>query len=226
MHGSQSGVNKAGPRVGQWPVAWVAPLALTLALAAPAAADPFGPASPIAGLGDEPGRAEISGAALTAGAAAIAVASDDGGARRAGLAFGDTAARVHNFGRPGAFDLALAANASGDVALTFTVGHVAYLTTCHRGACRPTVRVGSAPAKPQSAVAVQPGTGRTTVIWRGDKRLQWRITTHGKLGPAHTLRELGDRPQLATDDSGKTIAVWLGERSGVRTAARRAGEFP
>src|SRR4051812_18712049 len=104
MHGSQSGVIKSRPWVGQWPVAWVAPLALTLALAAPAAAEPFGPASPIAGLGDEPGRAEISGTALAAGgASAIAVTSDDGGARRAGLAFGDAAAapaRVHNFGRP------------------------------------------------------------------------------------------------------------------------------
>jgi hypothetical protein len=93
--------------------------------------------------------------------------------------------------------------------------------------------VGTSALKPESAVAVQPGTGRTIVLWRGREhganRLQWRITTNGKLGPVHTLGEFGDNPALATDASGKTVAVWLADhragRRGVRTAARRVGEF-
>ena len=68
--------------------------------------------------------------------------------------------------------------------------------------------------------------GRTT---KGGNRLKWRITTKGKLGAPHTLGEFGDNPQLATDASGKTVAVWLADRrakrQGVRTAARRVGEF-
>jgi hypothetical protein len=94
--------------------------------------------------------------------------------------------------------------------------------------------VGTSALKPQSAVAVQPVTGRTLVVWRGrttkgGNRLKWRITTNGKLGAPHTLGEFGDNPQLATDASGKTVAVWLADRrakrQGVRTAARRVGEF-
>lgn len=120
------------------------------------------------------------------------------------------------------------------MALTFTVGHVAYLATCHAGRCRPTARVGSSSLKPQSAVAVQPFTGRALVRWhartsKGVNRLRWRITTNGKLGRTHTLGEFGDSPQLATDASGKTVAVWLADRrarrQGVRTAARRVSEF-
>jgi hypothetical protein len=79
---------------------------------------------------------------------------------------------------------------------------------------------------------VQPGSGRTIVMWRGHtsrgNRLQWRITTGDKLGRVHTLGEFGDTPKLATDASGRTVAVWLDRRSGhrgVRTAARRVGEF-
>ena len=94
--------------------------------------------------------------------------------------------------------------------------------------------MGTSALKPQSAVAVQPVTGRTIVVWRGRttkgvNRLKWRITTKGKLGAPHTLGEFGDNPQLATDASGKTVAVWLADRrarrQGVRTAARRVGEF-
>src|SRR5262245_17594054 len=100
---------------------------LPLVLAAPAAAAPFAPATPVAGLGNQPALAEISGAALAAnGSSAIVATSDNAGARRAAAAFGDAAlppALAHGFGRAGAFDLALGANASGDVALTFTVGH-------------------------------------------------------------------------------------------------------
>jgi hypothetical protein len=69
-------------------------------------------------------------------------------------------------------------------------------------------------------------------MWRGHTsrggRLQWRITTGDKLGPVHTLGEFGDTPKLATDASGRTVAVWLDRRSGrrgVRTSARRVGEF-
>ena len=83
---------------------------------------------------------------------------------------------------------------------------------------------------------MQPGNGRLTVIWRGrskggSNRLQWRITTGGKLGAVHTLGEFGNDPRLGTDASGKTVAVWTryaihpSDAKGLRTAARRVGEF-
>jgi hypothetical protein len=218
------------------------PAALTaslLALAAPAGAQSFRPATPVAGLGAQPALAQVTGAALARdGGSVIAGTADDAGRRRAFAAFGDAAAppaTARGFGPPaGAFDLAMAANASGDVALTYTVGHVAYLTTCRAGRCRPTTRVGTSPIKPQSAVAVQPSSGRAIVMWRGRtrsgaNRLLWRITTNGRLGRIHTLGEFGDAPRLGTDASGRTVAVWLADgragRRGVRSAARRAGAF-
>jgi hypothetical protein len=96
-----------------------------LALASPAAAATFGPATPIAGFGDEPAQAAIGGAALmSGGTSAIAGISDNDGNRRAAVAFVSATsppAAAHGFGPAGAFDLAMGANASGDVALTFTV---------------------------------------------------------------------------------------------------------
>jgi hypothetical protein len=131
--------------------------------------------------------------------------------------------------------VASAADASGHTALVFSVGHVAYLVTCRRTACRPAVRAGTSRVQPEPAVAVQPGTGRMLVLWRGHTRrgadrLQWRITgAHGTLGPTHTIGEFGDTPKVVTDATGTTVAVWLADsrsaRRGVRTAARRAGEF-
>jgi len=111
--------------------------------------------------------------------------------------------------------------------------HDALPISCAGSSCR-SQRVGSSSVKPQSAVAIQPGTTRTLVLWRGRtrsgvNRLQWRITTNGRLGATHTLGEFGDNPQLATDASGRTVAVWLADRrarrTGVRTAARRVGAF-
>ena len=214
---------------------------LVVLLLAPASAlaAPFGPATPITGFGNQPALAQIAGAAIDAnGASAIFGGADFSNNRRAVAAFGPATgppSTARGFGpSSGAFDLALGANASGDVALTFTVGRIAYLATCHAGRCGSTVRVGDSALKPQSAVAVQPTTGRTTVMWRGRthsgvNRLMWRITTDGRLGATHTLGEFGDNPQLATDASGRTVAVWLADRRrgtrGVRTAARRVGEF-
>jgi hypothetical protein len=210
-------------------------LALAAALSLPAAASaaPFAPATTLGGFGSRPALAEINGAALSASdASVVAGTSDNGTDRRAVAAFG-SAISARGFGpTSGAFDLSFTSTAAGDTALTFTVGHVAYLVTCRETRCRPTARVGTSAVKPESAVAVEPGSGRTTVMWRGHTsrggRLQWRITTNGKLGPVHTLGEFGDTPKLVTDASGKTVAVWLDRRSGrrgVRTAARRVGEF-
>jgi hypothetical protein len=210
-----------------------------LAGASGAAAAPFALPTPIAGFGDQPALGQISGVALAAdGASAVVGSASNHNARRTVAAFGTAAsppATARGLGpTSGAFDIALASNTDGDVAITFTVGHVAYLTLCGEGRCGSTQRVGTSTLKPQSAVAVQPGSGRTIVLWRGrtsrgTNRLQWRITTGGRLGATHTLGEFGDAPQLATDDSGRTVAVWVADRRagrrGVRSAARRTGEF-
>jgi hypothetical protein len=115
----------------------------------------------------------------------------------------------------------------GRGAVVWSVGHRVLLSLCDDGRCAPAVTVGSSQRNPQAQVAVDPSSGRATVLWRGSasgrQRLQWRITTGGRLGPVHTLGEFGDTPRIGTDASGKTIAVWL--HGGVRTAARRVGEF-
>jgi hypothetical protein len=213
-------------------------LAFALLLAAPAAAPAavtFGPSATVGGFGNRPEAAQVNAAALSpSGAVTLAGSSDtlSGGVdnRRAALGFGATA---QSFGPVGAYGVAFAADASGDSALTWSVGHVAYLTTCQAARCA-TQRAGSSALKPESAVAVQPRTGRTIVLWRGRtqsgaNRLQWRITTNGRLGSTHTLGEFGDDPQVATDASGKTVAVWLADSRrglhGVRSAARQKGEF-
>jgi hypothetical protein len=214
-------------------------LALALLLAAPAAAQAavtFGAPATVGGFGNRPAAAQVNAAALSpSGAVTLAGSSDtlSGGVdnRRAALSFGATA---QGFGPGvGAYGIAFAADASGHSALTWSVGHVAYLTTCVAARCS-TQRAGSSALKPESAVAVQPRTGRTIVLWRGRThggvdRLQWRVTTNGRLGSTHTLGEFGDDPQLATDASGKTVAVWLADSRrglhGVRTAARQKGEF-
>jgi hypothetical protein len=131
------------------------------------------------------------------------------------------------------YDTVFAANASGDVATAFAIGRTAYLTICHNGSCEATARVGRGQTKPQPAVAVQAGSGRAIVLWRGSKhgvsRLQWRITTNGKLGATHTLSKAGDSPRVAIDASGRTVAVWIADRrarpQGVRSTTRRSGEF-
>jgi len=214
-------------------------VAAVLAAAGPAAAAPFGTPTTIAGFGNQPALGQVSGAALAAdGSSAVVGSASNSNNRRTVAAFGTAAsppATARGLGpSSGAFDIALASNADGDVAITFTVGHVAYLTLCSEGRCGSTTRVGTSNLKPQSAVAVQPGNGRTIVLWRGrtsrgTNRLQWRITTDGRLGATHTLGEFGDTPKLATDDSGRTVAVWVADRRanrrGLRTAARRKGEF-
>jgi hypothetical protein len=220
-------------------------LAITAAafamLAAPASAGAviFGPPTTIAGFGDQPALGQVSGAALAAnGASTIVGSASNQNNRRTVAAFGGAAAppaSARGLGpTSGAYDIALASNADGDSAITFSIRNVAYLTLCAERRCGSTQRVGTSSLKPQSAVAVQPDTGRTVVLWRGrtsggSNRLQWRITTDGSLGATHTLGEFGDTPKVATDASGRTIAVWVADRRagrrGLRTAARRKGEF-
>lgn len=213
--------------------------ALLMLHAAPAGAAPSGPVITVSGFGDQPGLAQIVAATLAPnGMTAITGSSDTAGMRRAVVAFGtaDGIGPARGLGpRAGAFDVASAADASGHTALAFSVGHVAYLATCRRTTCRRAVPVGTSRVNPEPAVAVQPRTGRTLVLWRGHTRrgadrLQWRITKmQGMLGPTHTLGEFGDTPQVVTDATGRTVAVWLADprssRGGVRTAARRARQF-
>lgn len=214
-------------------------LAAALLLPAVASGATFAPATPISGVGDEAALAHVGGAALTAaGASAVVGISDFGGRRAPFAAFGTASAppsAASGGGPPaGAHDLAFAADAAGDVALTYSVAHVAYVTTCRGSTCRPVARVGRSSLEPQPAVAVQPRSGRTVVMWRGRtsrgiNRLQWRITTNGRLGATHTLGEFGATPRLGTDATGRTVGAWLadrrGRRNGIRTAARRVGEF-
>src|SRR5690348_16993782 len=162
-----------------------------LAAAAPAAAAPFGTPTTISGFGNQPALGQISGVTLAAdGASAVVGSASNSNARRTVAAFGNAAsppASARGLGpTSGAYDIAIASNDDGDVAITFSVRNVAYLTLCSERHCGSTQRVGTSSLKPQSAVAVQPGNGRTMVLWRGRtssgrSRLQWRITTDGRL---------------------------------------------
>jgi hypothetical protein len=217
---------------------WAAVVALGVAPASPAAAATFSGPTPVAGFGDTPALAQVAGAALAQdGSSAIAGSAQNTGLRQVVAAFGNATsppAAARGFGpASGTYDVTFASNVSGDVAVAYSVGHVAYLTMCHGSRCA-TQRVGASAVKPQPAVAVQPRTGRTIVLWRGHtarglNRLQWRVTSGSRLGRTHTLGEFGDTPRVVTDASGSTVAAWRADgragRHGVRTATRSAGEF-
>jgi hypothetical protein len=106
-------------------------VAAVLWLPGAASAASFAPATTLGGFGNQPALAQINGAALSASdASVVAGTSATGGNRRAVAALGH-ATSARGFGpTSGAFDLSFASTAAGDTALTFTVGHVAYLVTC------------------------------------------------------------------------------------------------
>jgi hypothetical protein len=221
-------------RVALAPLAAAAVVALTPAAPAVAA---FGPAAPLPGVGS---GAALTGAAIdSTGTATIVGSGPASGARRAfavTIRPGAAPAAAAPLGPAGGVStLPQVAVAGRFAAVTFAVAHTAYLSTCRAGSCSRAVTVARSPLFPQPAVAVDP-SGRVTVLWRGRTsggalRLQWRVTTNGKLGATHTLGELGDRPVLTADPTGKVVAVWqrhvvrASDPTGLRTAARRVGEF-
>jgi hypothetical protein len=211
-------------------------------LAATASAAPFGAAAPVAGFGTSPGLAGLSSAAAGAdGSSLVGATRSVSDGRQALVAegrAGQPPVRTEVLGAAGDITSQpqAAVDDQGHGAVVFGRGNTAYLSVCEEGSCATPVKVGTSALKPEPDVAVQPGSGRVTVIWRGrsksaSNRLQWRITTHGKLGAVHTLGEFGNDPQLGTDASGKTVAVWTryvihaSDPTGLRSAARRVGEF-
>jgi len=214
----------------------------SLAFAAAAAAAPFGAPTPIAGFGASPLLAGLASAAAGAdGSSLIGATRSVADHRQPLVAEGRTGqppVRTELLGPSG--DITSQPRAvlddEGHGAVVFARGNTAYLSTCEKGSCATPVKVGSSALKPEPDVAVAPGSGRLTVLWRGrskggSNRLQWRITTGGKLGVVHTLGEFGNDPRLGTDASGKTVAVWTryvihaSDPKGLRTASRRVGEF-
>ena len=218
-----------------------APLALLL-FASSASAAPFGPAAPIAGFGTSPILAGLSSAAVGADGSSLIAGTRDVDDRRQAIVaegrVGQLPVRTELLGPAGDITSQprAAVDDEGHGAVVFARGSTAYLSVCEDGSCAMPIKVGTSALKPEPDVAVQPGNGRITVLWRGRSksganRLQWRITTGGKLGAVHTLGEFGDTPRLGTDASGKTVAVWTqhvthaSDPRGLRTAARRVGEF-
>jgi hypothetical protein len=219
----------------------VVPLALLL-FASSASAAGFGPAAPIAGFGTTPILAGLSSAAVGAeGTSLVAGTRDVNNHRQPIVAegrVGQLPVRTELLGPTGDITSQprAAVDDEGHGAVVFARSRTAYLSVCEEDSCAVPVKVGTSALTPEPAVAVQPGTGRITVLWRGHSasgknRLQWRITTGGKLGKVHTLGEFGDTPQLGTDASGKSVAVWTQhvthstDPRGLRTAGRRVGEF-
>jgi hypothetical protein len=230
------------PRPAVRATALVSAVALaSLAVAHPALAAPFGAPAPIAGFGASPSSAAFSSAAAGAdGTSLLAGARPEADQRQAVVAIGRGGRLPSQAIALGAAGVITAARAivddDGHGAVVFARGRTVVLTICTGGTCAQPVTVGTSGVLPAPAVAMQPGTGRVTVLWRGHgkggvNRLQWRITTGRRLGATHTLGEFGDDPQLGTDASGKTVALWMrhsiraSEPRGLRTAARRVGEF-
>jgi hypothetical protein len=228
----------AGPAM----VRLVGVIVISLTWTASASAAPFGAAMVIPGFGTSPSLAGLSSAAAGAdGSSLIGATRSVSDGRQALVAEGHACqppVRTALLGPAGGITSQprAAVDDEGHGAVVFARGNTAYLSVCKAGSCAAPVKVGSSALKPDPDVAVQPGNGRLTVIWRGrsksgSNRLQWRITTHGKLGAVHTLGEFGNDPRLGTDASGKTVAVWTryvihaSDPQGLRTAARRVGEF-
>ncbi|WP_205697945.1 hypothetical protein [Conexibacter sp. SYSU D00693] len=212
--------------------------AIALTVAAPAAAQaPFSAPTAVGGFGAQVQLAGTSSLAVTAeGRSVLAGSGDTANVRFPVAAFGspgDVPRVGRSLSAPGVITSQPVVAAEGRVAaVVWGAGHTAYLRVATDGRWGQPIAVGRSRLKPQPAVAIQPATGRITVLWRGSSRrgnrLQWRITTGGKLGRTHTLGEFGNDPRIGTDRSGKTIAVWTPysvTTRGVRTAARRVGEF-
>ena len=202
------------------------------ALAAALALTPAAHAAPVAGFGAAP---SVSGLATTAAGTTVLVGtSGSGAARRPIIAFGaggELPSQATPLGRAAATVTSprLALDDAGAAAVTWSIGRTVFFRRCTADGCGATVTVGRSGDLPDAQVAVDPRSGRATVLWSGRTpsgrdRLQWRITTGGRFGRVHTLAERGDQVRLATDASGKTVAVWT-MSVGVRTAARRVGEF-
>lgn len=214
----------------------------SLVLAAPALAAPFGEPTSIGGFGASPSLAGLSSAAAGAdGTSLVAGTRSAGNLRQALVAEGSVGrppGQSELLGPPGVITAeprAVLADV-GHGAVVFARGNTVYLSACDANSCAMPVAVGTSALSPDPDVAVQPGSGRLTVIWRGrtkgaKNRLQWRTTTRGKLGAVHTLGEFGNEPRVGTDASGKTVAVWTryaihpSDPKGLRTASRRLGEF-
>jgi hypothetical protein len=197
--------------------------------AAPAHASPLGAPVRISGLPGGSSLPSISSVGLAPdGTTAIAGTVSAAGGRR--VVAGVGSAQVFPRGVPGDVlsQPMVAVRGGGDGAVVWAIGRRVLLSLCDEGRCATPVEVGRSQLNPQAQVAIDPASGRVTVLWRGSasghNRLQWRITTGGRLGPVHTLGELGSTPRIGTDASGKSVAVWLGE-GGVRASARRKGEF-
>ena len=211
------------------------------ALPATAAAAPFTAPTPLAGFGDQPQLAGLSDSAVAVKGASIVAGTRSIANRRQVVAALGAPGQSPATTRPlhGTGDITsqpqVAIADNGAAAVTWSEGHTAFLARCRGGSCGTAVTVGRSALNPEPAVAVEPDSGRITVLWRGRagraNRLQWRITTNGRLGRVHSLGELGNDPQLGTDASGKSVAVWSRFPSssraplGLRTAARRVGEF-
>ena len=212
-------------------------LAAASAPGAAAAAADFGAPSPVTGLGAPAQSAFTSAATGADGTTLLAGVQPAGTGRQAFVAAGVAGAapsQVMPLGGAGVVttEPVVAVDDAGHGAVVFALGKTVYMSRCARGRCSAPARVGTSSLLPQPALALQPGSGRITVLWRGRSRsgvsrLQWRITTNGRLGAAHTLGELGDQPRIGTDATGKSVALWLGRgrTPGVRTAARRVGEL-
>jgi hypothetical protein len=207
-----------------------------------AAAAPFGAATSLAGFGASAASIALSSSAVGADGSVLIAASRSAGGRgrQAIVAIGRVgrAIRTKSLAPAGAITSQPRAvlDDKGHGGVVFGSGKTVWLSVCRAGACAAAVKVGTSALSPEPDVAVQPGTGRLIVIWRGrarsgSNRLQWRIATGGTLGAVHTLGEFGNTPRIGTDAAGRSVAVWTryavhaSDGRGLRTATRRQGEF-
>ena len=206
-----------------------------------AAAAPFGAAGPVANLGASASTVALSSSAAGAdGSVLIAATRSAGGGRQAVVAIGRVGRPIR--ARPLAPAGAITSQPravlddKGHGGVVFAAGKTVYLSVCGAGACAAAVKLGTSALSPDPDLAVQPGTGRLIVIWRGrarsgSNRLQWRNASSRTLGAVHTLGEFGNAPRIGTDAAGRSVAVWTryaihaSDSRGLRTATRRRGEF-
>jgi hypothetical protein len=221
------------PRLAGTLVARALVLAGAIALAAaPSAAADFTAPAPVDGFGSSPRLTSLAVAPSGMTALAGTIATGSGHQPVIGFGNGGPPASVRPLGPAGNVrsQPQVRLDDRGDGAVVWSIGGTVRLRLCRAGSCGSTMTVGRSRLNPQAQVALNPASGRVIVLWRGTaaghNRLQWRSATNGRLGATHTLGELGSTPRVGTDTSGRTVAVWIRYRAGgVRTAARRQGEF-
>ncbi len=132
----------------------------------------------------------------------------------------------------------LALGPEGRVTVVWTQGRKVAAARCSAGGCGRSIVLGRTARRDGEPRVAADSRGRVLVLWRGrlsvgpveDRdRLQWRLATRGRFGPARSFDEFGSQLALGIDGRGRALAAWTaGDGVGgaaLRVAERIRGDF-